>query len=846
MAKSAPEHMKADASARPEAAGPAKGAAHRKTAAASKKSASPRKSAAPRKTASAARSARGGAGRSAARPMHKPDEGSADGKHLIIVESPAKARTIERYLGKDFKVVASVGHVIDLPATKLGVDVENDFKPEYVVIKGKKAILDAMRRQARQARSVYLAPDPDREGEAIAYHIAQWLKEVNPEVYRATFNEITKSAVQRAIQNPRAINPNLFNAQQARRVLDRLVGYKLSPLLWRKVRRGLSAGRVQSVAVRIICDREREIRLFQSQEYWTIEGQAQADVPPPFVIRLVKINDQKAEIGNQSAADAILDAVKGQPFAVGNIIRREVAKRPFAPFITSTLQQEASRKLRMPAARTMALAQRLYEGIELGEDGMVGLITYMRTDSTRLADEALGAIRGYIGESFGPDYLPGQARQYTTRKNAQDAHEAIRPTDIRLTPERVASFLEPPLLSLYTLIWRRAVACQMNDAKIERTRVEIPVAAGGAAYLFAANGSVTRFDGYLRVYQEAKDEAGKSESDAEGAEPLLLDEDEPLPRLEIGQRLDVTHLGGLQHFTQPPPRFTEAGLIKELEKQGIGRPSTYASIISVIQEKEYANKESGTFRPTDLGFIITDLLTESFPHIMDVRFTAMMEDQLDRVEDGTVDWVELLRNFYTPFAQRLEEAAATMRNIKSEIVPTEHVCDKCGSPMVVRWGRNGKFLACSAFPACRNTKPIVEDESGNITIAPQETTDKKCPACGADMIVKNGRRGRFLACSAYPECKTTMPYAIGVPCGRPGCDGELVERRSARGATFYSCNRYPDCRFSVFERPYREHCKVCNKAHFFIGEGEKKRVLCGEDKECQYAHAAVGEAGETK
>jgi DNA topoisomerase-1 len=514
-----------------------------------------------------------------------------------------------------------------------------------------------------------------------------------------------------------------------------------------------------------------------------------------------------------------------------------VAKRPFAPFITSTLQQEASRKLRMTAKRTMALAQQLYEGVELGALGSVGLITYMRTDSTRLSNDAVTQAREFITKAYGPQYLPEAPRSYASKKSAQDAHEAVRPTDMALTPEQVAQYLDPAQLELYTLIWRRTVACQMIDATLERTRVEIPV----GRFLFVANGSIIKFDGYLRVYQEARDEAGKTESDSENAEPVQLEDDETLPPLEAGQDLKLNKLAANQHFTQPPPRYTEAGLIKELEKQGIGRPSTYATIISTVQDKEYVSKESGTFRPTDLGFMTTDLLTESFPHIMDAKFTAAMEDQLDHVEDGSVNWVELLRNFYTPFNQMLEQAQTQMRNVKAEIVPTEHTCDKCGSPMVIRWGRNGKFLACSGFPACRNTKPIAEDSDGNIQLVEQEKTDKVCPTCGKPMAVKTGRRGRFLACTGYPTCKTTMPYAIGIPCPREGCTGELVERRTGRGLTFYSCNNYPDCKFSVFEKPYEAKCETCEKTRYFIGEGDKKRVLCCDrPAECNFEVAKAG------
>ena len=779
---------------------------------------------APSRKASGAKSRSAHPRRSAAREM------TAKDKHLVIVESPAKARTLERYLGKDFRVMASIGHVVDLPKTKLGVDIENDFEPQYTVIKGKKTILNNLKREARHARSVYLAPDPDREGEAIAHHIAQELKSVNDDIYRATFNEITQRAVQRGIQNPRTINENLFKAQQARRVLDRLVGYKLSPLLWTKVRRGLSAGRVQSVAVRLICDREREINKFEPQEYWSIEGQAHAEAPPPFHIKLARKSGESIQIPNQAAADAILEELERTALRVSNVIKKEVSKRPFPPFITSTLQQEVSRKLRLPAKRTMTLAQRLYEGVELGELGHVALITYMRTDSTRLSDEAIGQARDYIGNQFGKSFLPDRARAYGKQKGAQDAHEAIRPTDISLTPERVAPYLDPSLRDLYTLIWLRTVASQMSDARIERTRIEIQA----GDYLFTATGSNVVFEGFLRVYQEARDEAGKTESDNAGDEPVRLEDDEPLPLVETGQMVRVESMEGKQHFTQPPPRFTEAGLIRELERQGIGRPSTYASIISTIQDKAYVNKQKGAFRPSELGYIITDLLSENFPHIMDVKFTAMMEDQLDRVEEGSVDWVELLSNFYGPFSQRLEEAAVHMRNIKREVEPTDHVCEKCGSPMVIRWGRNGKFLACSAFPKCRNTRPVEVDEAGNVRVLPQEETDRVCPECGRPMQVKRGRRGRFLACTGYPECKTTQPYPIGIQCPREDCDGELVERRSSRGVTFYSCNRFPECRFSLSERPFQEMCEQCDKRMDFVERDGHRRVLCCAQKSCKY------------
>ncbi len=765
----------------------------------------------------------------------KDESKGAKGKSLVIVESPAKAKTIEKYLGSNFKVVASIGHVIDLPVSSLGVDIENNFEPQYEVIKGKKAVIDNLKKCARAATRIFLAPDPDREGEAIANHIAGAIANGGKEMHRAVFNEITRDAIRAAIENPTEINHNLVNAQQARRILDRLVGYKISPLLWKKVRRGLSAGRVQSVALRVICDREREIMAFKPVEYWTIEADAQAKTPPPFRLRLDKIDGKKAEIANQEESDKIIAETQGKPFIVGEVLKKEQSRRPLPPFITSTLQQEASRKLRFTARQTMQIAQRLYEGINMGDEGPQGLITYMRTDSTRLSGTALDQARAYINQNFGPEYLPEQARFYSRGKNTQDAHEAVRPTDIALTPDRVAKYLDKDQLALYRLIWNRTVACQMVDAKLENTRVEVPV----GKYLFIVTGSVVKFPGHYAIYEEGRDEIGKSESDenAENAAETSDDRGNRLPPMEKGDKLDVPKVEGIQHFTQPPPRFTEAGLIKELEKQGIGRPSTYAAIISTIQSKEYTEKDKGVFKPTELGFIITDLLIESFPHIMDVKFTAMMEGQLDEVEEGKVNWVELLKNFYIPFEKRLEVANSQMRNLKAEIVQTEYKCDKCGSPMIVRWGRNGKFLACSAYPNCKNTKPVIIGEDGTVEIVKDIVTDKVCPNCGKPMVVKSGRRGRFLACSGYPECKTSQPLPINVPCARPGCHGELLERRSAKGKTFYACSAYPECKFSVWELPVKQHCEVCGVDHFVIGKEPRQKAIGIVKADCPFPSA---------
>lgn len=757
----------------------------------------------------------------------------------MIVESPSKAKTIEKYLAPDFpdfKVIASVGHIIDLPTKSLGVDVENGFAPQYEVIKGKKTIVENLKRLASQAENIYLAPDPDREGEAIAFHIASVVGGGGQKVYRTVFNEVTKEAIRAAIENPTEININLVNAQQARRILDRLVGYKISPLLWQKVRRGISAGRVQSVAMRLICDREREIKAFDPVEYWTISARAEAANPPPFDIRLAKIDGKDPELGDDVSAAAIVAEAGVGPWTIGNVIKREVKKRPFAPFITSTLQQEASRRLRFTARQTMRAAQRLYEGIAVGEEGPVGLITYMRTDSRRLSNTALGMIRGYIGENYDSEYLPEKPRVYAASKGAQDAHEAIRPTDVRRTPRQMARYLDKQMLALYELIWHRSVACQMADAIMERTRIEIPRA---ERLLFVATGSVVKFNGFMATYEEARDETGKSESDAEGEEKVSEEGDTRLPAVEIGDSLKIEDLNPKQHFTQPPPRFTEASLIRDLEKQGIGRPSTYASIISTIQDREYAEKDRGQFKPTELGFITTDLIMKSFPEIMDVKFTAGMEKQLDEVEEGKKDWVELLEDFYKPFAKKLEIAQKEMRNIKAEMEPTEFVCEKCNSAMVVRWGRNGKFLACSSYPDCRNTKPIAIDSEGKVTIVEDEVTDQECVNCGKKMVIKSGRRGRFLACSGYPDCKTTRPIPIGVPCARPGCKGELLERRSGRGRVFYSCGEYPECRFSVWEIPTKVPCEVCGVEHWAVGKAPNQKAFDRKSEDCPFNEAYV-------
>ncbi|MBN1900906.1 type I DNA topoisomerase [Candidatus Sumerlaeota bacterium] len=748
-------------------------------------------------------------------------------KDLVIVESPAKARTLAKYLGSNYVIEASVGHIKDLPAKKLGVNIEDNFNPEYEVIPGKKKVIDAIKKAARSSEKIYLAPDPDREGEAIAWHIAEELSGKKKEIFRAVFHEITKNAVLQAIQKPAQLDKFLFEAQQARRILDRLVGYKISPLLWSKVKNGLSAGRVQSVAVRIICEREEEIKAFQPQEYWSIDARVKAKTPPAFLMRLAEIDEQKIKITNEKQAQEVCNDLKDAVFTVSGIERKEVKRSPSPPFITSTLQQEAARRLRFSPKRTMALAQQLYEGIPLGEEGPTGLITYMRTDSTRISGEALNAVRSFIAGAFSPDYLPEGPRFFKNKKSAQDAHEAIRPTSLEWTPDRVAPYLEKPQLLLYQLIWNRFVASQMAEAIFNQTQVQSLVK---KRYKFTATGMTSLFPGYLALYQEMKEEDKADSSPDEPAEAEK--EDGALPPMKEGDTLTLQAILPEQNFTLPPPRFSESSLIKELEKKGIGRPSTYATIVSTIQDKEYVSKKKGRFYPTELGKIVTDILVQTFPEIMNVQFTAMMEDQLDHVEDGSVNWVDLLRNFYSQFEKRLSEAPTQMRNVRAEVKPTEILCEKCGAKMVIKWGKRGHFLACPNYPECRNTKEFEMDEEGRIVLVKKQLTEVKCEKCGRNMVVRNGKRGRFLACSGYPECRNTKPYPIGAQC--PACNGEIVERMSQKGRVFYSCSNYPDCKFMLREMPLKKSCPVCN-ASFLIVEWRsgRKQARCPNDK-CSY------------
>jgi DNA topoisomerase-1 len=689
------------------------------------------------------------------------------GKKLLIVESPAKAKTIQKYLGKDFIVKASMGHVIDLPEKEFGVDIEKGFKPKYTTIKGKAKILKEIKEAAKKSSEVYLATDPDREGEAISWHIANALKRVKKDgIYRVRFNEITRKAIAEAVKNPDKIDENKVYAQQARRILDRIVGYTISPLLSRKFKKALSAGRVQSVALRLICDREEEIRNFVKREYWTVEALLEKE-KKDFKAKAIAVDGKKLgkfDIPNKEKADELIKRAEGKPFKVIKVEKKERRRKPPAPFITSTLQQEASKRFGFPAKLTMQIAQQLYEGIDLGSE-RVGLITYMRTDSTRVSDEAVKEVRKFIAEEFGKESLPARARSYEGKtKNAQDAHEAIRPTSVFRTPESVKKYLTLEQYRLYELIWRRFVASQMKDAVFNTVSADLE--AGGIT--FRATGSTLKEEGFLKVY------------------PVEVEE-KLLPELREGEEVKAKEVKGVQHFTEPPPRYTEGTLVKALEEEGVGRPSTYATIISNIIQRGYVEKEKQKLKPTELGEFINSLLKRLFPKIVDVKFTASVEEELDKIEEGRKDWRELLKEFYFgEFKELLEKAEEELKGLKGEEIGRK--CPECGAPLLKVHGRYGAFIACSAYPECRYKEKLNEDEK----------TGRKCPECGGELLVKRGRFGRFIACSNYPECRHTEPITYG-RC--PKCrEGDIVERRSKKGKVFYGCSRYPECDF-VSNRP---------------------------------------------
>ncbi|MFC1933140.1 type I DNA topoisomerase [Chloroflexota bacterium] len=692
-------------------------------------------------------------------------------KKLVIVESPAKARTLSRILGSSYSLKASLGHVRDLPRSKLGVDIENGFTPTYVVPRVKSKIARELKEAAKTASTVYLATDPDREGEAISWHLVKVMKSNKTPYRRVVFHEITKEAIEHAFKHTRAIDMQLVNAQQARRILDRLVGYKISPLLWRKVRRGLSAGRVQSVALRIIVDREREIEKFIPEEYWTIEAELTKKVPATEAVALRAmlvglVKGTKLDIHNQEETNEIKDELEQASYSVIKVKTKKVTRQPAPPFITSTLQQEAWRRLRFSARQTMAIAQQLYEGLPIGKEGSVGLITYMRTDSTRVARSAIVEAREFIESKYGAEFVPPHARSFTRIvKGAQEAHEAIRPTRIRREPSLIKAHLNANQFKLYDLIWKRMVASQMAAAIFDSTTVDIEAKCpdSKADYLFRTSSSVNRFTGFTILYIEQKD-PGEEEKKSPS-----------LPQLEKGDELNLLELFPEQHFTQPPPRFTEATLIKMLEQWGIGRPSTYAPTLSVIQEREYVTKANGSLQPTELGFVVNDAVSQYFPDIVDIKFTARMEDELDEIADEKRDWVGVVQDFYTPFEKSLNTASQLMEKVK----------------------------------------------------LPDEVTEETCPKCGKPMVVKIGRYGKFLACSGYPECKSTKSFQVktGVKC--PECDGDLIQKISKKKRTFYGCSNYPNCDFATNSKPLPQPCPKCSALMTLYRQKWARCIKCG-------------------
>ncbi|MFC1544838.1 type I DNA topoisomerase [Gemmatimonadota bacterium] len=736
------------------------------------------------------------------------------GKNLVIVESPAKAKTLERYLGKDYTVKASMGHIIDLPVKELGVDLENDFKPTYQVIRGKSKVIGDLKKAARNADEVFLAPDPDREGEAIAWHLASVLSKDDKRIHRVMFNEITKNAVLEAMANPQNLNQNLFEAQQARRILDRLVGYKISPLLWKRVRSGLSAGRVQSVAVRIVCEREEAIRAYVQKEYWSIftdlltGGGAQLEARLWSVDgnRVVTRPDEEAErkdrfwITDQKLADSLAAELRQAGNGrVSEVDRKQKRRNPQPPFITSTMQREAAVRYGWPARKTMQVAQGLYEGIELGGEGATGLITYMRTDSTRVADSAISQVRVMIRREYGDKYLPAKPNFFAAGKKkgkVQDAHEAVRPTGADRTPDSMKRYLNLDQQKLYTLVWSRFVSSQMTPAVYDQTTIDIEAA---GRFVLRATGSVMKFPGFTRVYTEnvEKDSGENGNGD-----------DRLLPEIDSGAVLEMEKVSPRQHLTQPPPRFTESSLIRELESDGIGRPSTYAAIMSTITDKGYVQRIKNSLRPTDLGFAVTGLLVERFPGILNVQFTARMEGLLDEVEEGHKDWHKLLGEFYRDFEPALADAAKQRGKV---VMDTDVDCVKCGSKMVIRWSKHGAFLGCSTWPACENTLQFERDEDGEIKIIEEQKTEIECDKCGSAMIKKQGRYGPYLACSNYPACSNLKPLTMGVKCPREDCDGELAQKKTRRGKTFYGCSNYPQCDYATWDLPLDHACPNCGK-----------------------------------
>jgi DNA topoisomerase-1 len=709
----------------------------------------------------------------------------ANTSSLVIVESPAKANTIKKFLGRGYKVVASVGHVMDLPKNRLGVDLDDGFSPEYVVPTGKKKLLDKIKKDAKASDEVYLALDMDREGEAIAWHLKNYISPVQDNVKRIIFNEITKSAIKNAIDSPTSVDQNKVDAQQARRVLDRLVGYQISPILWQIFYYGLSAGRVQTVGLRMVCEREDEIEAFVPEEYWSIEGILLTKEGEELPVKLFQKSGKKIDLKNQGQTDKILADLRAADYQVASVVKKERKRNPQPPYITSTMQRDAARRLRYSAKRIMTLAQQLYEGIDLNGD-RVGLITYMRTDSVRVSNQALEQVRKHIEASYGSEYLPGSPRAYKTKGKAQDAHEAIRPTDVTRTPDSVKKSLTKEQFALYELVWRRFVASQMESARYDTT--EVNVAAG--PYTLRANGRVMTFPGFLTVYDE--------QANGEGVE---------LPPVAEGEKLTLREIDGIQHFTEPPPRYTESTLIKDLEDKGIGRPSTYANIVSIIQDREYVVKEDGRLMPTTLGRQVWITLERFFPELFDTSFTALMEQELDKVEGGDYTWQRVVKDFYDPFKELLDHIDEKKDGLKKKLQEqTDITCDKCGRNLIKKWGRNGQFLACPAYPKCRFSRPL-EEEAQSIHL------EGTCPKCNSRLILKTGRYGRFAACERYPDCKHTESYRIGLSCPKEGCSGSVVEKVTRRGKVFYGCSNYPNCDWASWDKPVATPCPACGNSY---------------------------------
>lgn len=740
-------------------------------------------------------------------------------KSLVLVESPAKAKTIEKYLGKDFKVLATYGHIKDLPVKYLGVRIDKGFEPIYELTSKSKKIVSEIKKIAKESDNIYIASDPDREGEAIAFHIKEELEELKKDIKRVLFFEITKNAVNKAFENPTNLDEKKYDAQKSRRVLDRLVGYKISPLLWYKVKSGLSAGRVQSVALLLICQRENEIKNFIPEEYWYIKGDFFSPEKEKKIRgKLEEIDGKKIELKNKEMVENILKSLKNKEFYLKAIVEKEKIKNPSEPFITSTLQQDAVKRLRFSTKKTMMIAQMLYEGIDLGDMGRQGLITYMRTDSPRISNEAIDSVREFISKKYGKDYLSNKPRQFEGKKQAQEAHECIRPTNLELEPDLIKEYLTNEQYLLYKMIFNRFLASQMKPAVYSQRIYEI-ADKGEEKFIFRAKGLALKYAGFLTVY--GKDEEDEEDENKEGSLPLL-EEKTPLALLELIPE---------QNFTNPPPRFTEATLVKELEEDGIGRPSTYATIISTLLDKDYVKLIEGKFYPTELGCTVADLLAKNFPDIMDVEFTARMEEKLDLIEEGKENWTNVMKEFYKKFEETLNKAKVSMENLKKKGIETDILCDLCGKKMVVKSKGRSEFLACSGYPDCKNIKNFTKDKFGKIVLI-NNKTDKKCPLCGAEMLIKKGPYNNFLACSRYPECKYTENITTGVKC--PKCGGELVERKTKKNRVFYGCNKYPQCDFLINQKPINETCPNCNNP-FLVEKKEKNQtVLFCPNKDCNF------------